>query len=217
MVSISTFYLHHAASTESGTLPSPGGAVTFTATWVASGLGNKILDDVPGTIQQTMQAGTVATTTYQAGLMGRWLSAPLAAQTIPAQTVVLRIAAKESSSSANAQIDFYLGLWRPSTGQYFAISGAGSPSAEIGTGETNYALTKSFGAITAQDGDLLLLEVQSAAIQAMATSYTVNIYYDGTTIDSTTSNRALMTFPTALTMYSPPSGPSPTDYWGAAA
>jgi hypothetical protein len=201
------FYFHDATTTDTGTLPNLGTIDTFAiSTGAASGaFTNRSMDGTIGTSQASSTITTLATTTTQQWVHRRFLSLPLAAQTIPPGTWALHFALSESSTNSNFNMQRGLiAVWRPSTGtkvgDIYAIDqvtvGLEAGTSEIATGGTYSTL-----AFTLQDGDILVYEAWSQQQQGMATAYTNTYFYDGTTEDSATSNAAYLQAPVDLPLF----------------
>lgn len=201
--SISTFYLHDAVSDDMGTLPSAT-VSPLEAAFPATGSGsNKSLDENVGTSQVTLL--TPCTTTTHS-IVERWLSAPLAAQTISAGTWVLDFAGKRSIGGV-INLTMFVGAWRPSTGALvgtiFDTDGVGEPTAvNVQISETVFTMTvTSGGALTVQDGDVLVIEIFGSNITSNST---LSFYYDGTTDPSTSSEATNLVPPVAISMLQTP-------------
>lgn len=208
MPSISKFYLHDAATADTGTLPAVTSSISTRGN--AETTPNKSMDDVAGSAQTSATISTSASTIQQFHKLARFLSAPLTAQTISAQNWTFRIAAAESNANSNMFLGLSIAVWRPSTGalvgRIFDGPGAGtSLGTEPGTTETAEAvMTVSGSAVTAQTGDILVVEIWTVSTQAMATSYTQTVYYDGATEGSATDQAAYVAPTTAVSMFVPP-------------
>lgn len=201
------FYWHDVATSNAGTLPGTGISVSVTTpTQIGSGV-NRSMDAAIGGAQTSRLITTLAQTGTQSAMIARFLSAPIAAQTIASQTITVRLGASE----ANANSDFLplavIAVWRPGTG---ALVGriadlVSSGSTEPGTGETaiSFQILATNG-IVVLDGDVLVFEIWRAAnTQVMATAYTNTVFYDGTTEGSTTSNAAHVEFTNNVALYTP--------------
>lgn len=204
------FYLHDATTTDTGTLPASGATVSgdTPGAGVTIALTNKTMNGTIGTAQASIAKTTLANTADQAVPIGRWLSDPIAAQTIAgAQTLTIHCGGSQSNTSSSFTITLNVQLWRPSTGAVVGAifdsnhaTGALLPS-PTGTVEADESQTVSSTAQTAQDGDVLVLELwRSHIAQGMATAYTNTIYYDGTTEGSATSNAAYLLFTNDVAM-----------------
>lgn len=190
-------YLHDAATTVGGTLPS--GPQVQSPHWSVSGATTlKTMNTTIGTGQTSKSGASTATTLFQFGLLGMWVSPPLVAgSTTSDLTSTINFAAAEDNLSMDfcedTRLDIY--IWRPSTG---AIVGTGVTSVSTYTGDVEplsanservvrCSRTGTPGVINYADGDVLVVEVWSRHAQASAAVYNGTIYYDGTT-ENTTAN-----------------------------
>jgi hypothetical protein len=201
------FYLHDAATSDTGTLPGAAASVsTITPDVIGSGV-NRSMDATIGVLQTSRLINTIARTTpTQGGLIARFLSAPIAAQTFADQAIDVRLGASEASTNSNFLPTYCLVVWRPGTG---AVVGrirdnpsTGGVGTEPGTTETN-TLVQVFTStpVTSQDGDVLVLELwRFPGTQAMATTYANTAFYDGTVEGSTTTNAAYLLFTNDVSM-----------------
>lgn len=207
------FYMHNATSTDTGTLPTGFGLVNGTASAVnVSGADtNRVADTTIGASQASGVLTTLANTSSQTSLIRRFLSAPLAAQTIAQQAVDSSAAWAESSLNSDFQPTAAVTLWRPGTGAVVGLVKSWSWG-EPGTAEA-WAVEASGGnssAQTALDGDILVFEFyRGSGVQGMATAYTNSFFYDGTTEGSSTTAASFVTFPNTLTFYTPTLSPPP--------
>jgi hypothetical protein len=137
---------------------------------------------------------------------GRYQSAPLAAQTIPAQTWTIVPDQGEGSTGANTFHWPYLAIYRPSTQQVVGtfLDGSGSFggvewSGGITTGNPqNYACS----AITCQDGDVLIYEAW-AALQTYGTAVPMSTGVHSWGMDEQFTR---IDSPYTLTFYTGPTG-----------
>lgn len=190
------FYFRLAAPSVSGTLPS-GEQATATAAFSATGSGTiKGLDLSPGTSFATISGTSSATTAAQDGYFGMFMSEPLPAATLGGGSIVLNIADRESNAASNFWINSINAyIWRPSTGTKVGTIRDSSGTSLGGTeGGTGYTVTHITGitssAVTAQAGDVLIVEVWARFTQSMGSNYTVDLGYDGTT-ENTTENASV--------------------------
>jgi hypothetical protein len=126
---------------------------------------------------------TLAQTGHQDGWLLRHSSPPLAAQTVNANTWTIALSVVESNNNANAFLALSVYLWRPGSSSVVGyIYDSDTPlGTEWTTTQAGQVITFSGSSVTAQDGDLLVLEVWEHATQGMTTSYTVTVYINGTT------------------------------------
>jgi hypothetical protein len=190
-------FLHVAASTDAGTLPSSSqtiSAVGRDAIPVGTET-NRSMDVTVGTSQVTQND----TFPGESELLARFLSAPLAAQTIPAANWTLAFAGSRASAPGFADVNWTIGVWRPSTGAVVGLIVDQDPSADvsiIATAGVEVALSKTFSgaSVVVQDGDILILELGTGG----STTVNLSVYYDGTTQGSTTSNAANLLAPNLI-------------------
>lgn len=171
-----------------------------------------------GAAQTTVQLASNASSSAQNYYFTRFVSPPLDAQTVSANTWTYNFAARESSTSANfpctgnnktIYISCY--LWRPGTGKVAAIlegSSTGNNS-EQGANISCFPTSFSGSQVTAQAKDVICLEVWFQITQGSATSYTDNYYFDGTTVNTTqgaivTNHASFLETPQNLTILTTP-------------
>ena len=136
----------------------------------------------------------------------RWMSGPLAAQTISG-TVLLAAALQHSSTTGITYCGAALVVWlyRPATGdkvvlydgpalsqREFDIT-AGSSAVQWGTGTA-----RTLSSTTVQEGDVLMVEY--GALYSVTASRTITGYWDGTTEASITTPASYVLFSNAITM-----------------
>jgi hypothetical protein len=203
------FYFHDATTTNTGTLPGAAASVSASApSRIATNGGiNRVMNDTIGVAQVTATLATLANTSSQTALIRRFMSAPIAAQTIASQNIIVRFAASQSSTNST----FWSGpvvvaVWRPGTGAvvgrfWDTTLAVETTTATTQTAYTHTRLAANVTGVTAQDGDILVVELwRSTQLQTMSTSYNNFIYYDGTTEGSNTSNAAHIEFVNDVTM-----------------
>jgi len=202
------FYLHNAASPDTGTLP---GASTLSATTpnvTATGASTNLdMDIAIGTAQVSQALTTLAVVTLQKNWFRRFLSKPLAAQTLTTGIWTIQGGASESSLASNLLLwGAVIKVWRPSTGAAVAtlLDSPTLGSVEPGTTETNISkATASITGVAINDGDILVVELWGQNTQGNTTARTNTVFYDGTTEASITSNAAFLLAPGAITMQAP--------------
>ncbi len=172
-------------------------------------LTNKSMDGTIGVSQTSLAYATDNTSaTDQKQPLVRFLGPLIAAQTISAQSVSYHAGVQQSNTNSVFQAWCCIGVWRPGTGALVGMlhdNIAIGAMAASGTGETAGSNSVISASVTAQDGDILVLEVwRNNSAQTMATSYTDTVYYDGTTEDSTTSNAAYLLFANDVALYVAP-------------
>lgn len=207
------FYLHRATANPPGTFPAAGTALGGTPTVTASGAGT--LRWLDGTISAASQTSAASTTNGTSNAQTAWhtrhVSAPLAAQTISAQTITYSLAASEGNAASNFNPSIYISLWRPGTGaEVGAILAVGTITAtEPGTGQTAVSGTGTSTARTSQAGDVVIIETWRKSVAPGATTARVNTtFYDGTTEASTTNVASFVNFANTLTFQA--IAPAPT-------
>jgi hypothetical protein len=200
------FYFHDAASPNLGTLPGAGTTSAVTPSVTAAGAGtNRDMDQTIGTAQANAALDTLAVTTLQRNWFRRFLSRPLAAQTLPTGAWTLQAAASEAAGASNMLVwGAVIKVWRPSTGTVVAtlLDNPQLGATEPGTAQTNISTaTGSIAGVAVNDGDVLMVELWSQNTQTSAQARTNTIFYDGTTEGSTTSNAAFLQAPGAINFY----------------
>ena len=123
---------------------------------------------------------SAAQTARQSGRFARFTSDPLASQTISANTWDYTLRNRESNANANAYKAASIYVWRPSTSS--VVGYVYDSNAEIGTewttNFTNDSSNISGSAVTATNGDVLVIEVWYTAAQGKAASYSNSIQYN---------------------------------------
>jgi len=126
--------------------------------------------------------------------LSRFSSQALAAQTISANTWTLAAAVKESDANAESITIASIYVYRPSTSAVvgFVYDSDTALGVEYTTSEDGQVYSLSGSAVTAQNGDILVLEYWVHSTQLLALGYTNTLYFDGTTnvVDSTTTDAA---------------------------
>jgi hypothetical protein len=204
------FYFHDAATPDTGTLP---GATTLSATapnvTAATAGTNRDMDQTAGTAQVSQGLTTNASAALQRNWFRRFLSRPLAAQTLPTGIWQIQGAVSESNLASNMfPWGAVIKVWRPSTGTTVAtllddpVLGISANEPTVINTETNAStLTPSITGVAVNDGDILVVELWAENTQGSATGYTNTIFYDGTTEGSAASNAAFLQAPGAITFY----------------
>jgi hypothetical protein len=205
MTAVSKFYFrYNSQAVPQGTYPST--SATTTAAGVAQarviGFTRRSMTPFHGWSHSVLNisTSTLANTADQSTCLAEFVSDPIAAQTISAQTITYSGEFVEGNAASNFQPRIYVTLWRPSTGT--AVGQLGNVLlAEPGTSAT--AITGNFTStsVTAQDGDVIIVEVwRSTVVQSMSTAYTQSGHFSGTTDGSTTDTAAYIQFANAITM-----------------
>lgn len=212
MATISKFYFHDAATPNTGTMPT-GAFATIGPDTTGDATGARTArdaTDVIGAAQTSASFTAQANTSVQRWGFRRFVSRPLAAQTIlfgSAASWTCAGARSESNTNHNQGITVTAYCWRPSTGAIVGTTTnnrvAFTPLAPASTAELTFSVGGSVGGtdLAISDGDILVFEVSDQFTQSMATAYTSSFFYDGTTEGSTTNNAAFITPPLALTLF----------------
>jgi hypothetical protein len=205
MTTISKFYLHDAATSNTGTMPGAGTPFFNDSTGDATGARTaRAANDTIGALQTSSLITATANTSLQNWGHRRFVSAPLAAHTFAAAdgNWTFSFAAAESNTNHNSSITISLSTWRPSTG-LIVSSGLFSSGASLSsTSETVHSVSVStLGTTSIIDGDILIIEITDRFTQSMSSAYTSTFYYDGTTEASATSCASFVTPPSALTLF----------------
>jgi hypothetical protein len=191
-------YFHDATNTQSGTYPSGRQGSTGFASGATdiSGSGTlKKMNSSIGSSQVNQGFSSAANQNIQKFFMRFWVSPPLDGnQTVGAGSYVLNYAHAESNTNMNLfTAGTYIYVWRPSTGSIVGevkstlVSGV-IPGTEPGAASSERVWHQSgigSSAVSALDGDVIIIELYWQFTQGMSTSYTGTIYYDGTTANTT--------------------------------
>lgn len=213
-------YLHAATTTNTGTLPGSTTQSATTPNVTATGAStNRVMDGTIGTSQTSIALTTLAQTTAQNNWFGRWMSPPLAAQTISGTGSAWGSGGATSQSNTNSAFTgsfCVVYAWRPSNGSRvgmivdhttssFGGMAIGMFNAAAETWTSTGATQAVTSSVTILDGDVLVAEVWSINNQAQskATAYTNTVFYDGTTEGSSTTSATYMIVNdnAALTLY----------------
>jgi hypothetical protein len=195
-------YLHEAVNSQSGTLPED--TTQYDDEFIslygsadaqfAGSLPVRTMTETIGTSQTSKGGSTLAQTTLQRITAVRFVSDPLAAQTILGSgTFVFNCACRVNSLNVGATIREPQGLacyiWRPATGlqvgsALFVTTFNGHAPSVINQEQVSEA-TSTFFDGTTLNGDVLVFEVTYHLTQTDAVSHTVDVFYDGTTVNRT--------------------------------
>lgn len=126
------------------------------------------------TAQTTYTYSSLAQTAQQSAMMARHSSQALQAQTINANTWTLIFEGVESNAAANAFLAISFYVWRPSTSSVVGYIRDSATTLGVEFNGSPQTVTFSGSSVTAQSGDILVLEAWNVATQAMATSYTIS-------------------------------------------
>lgn len=207
MATISKFYLLDAATPNTGTMPT--GAFDTNHDFEGDATGARTprdATDVKGTSNPDVKSLITANADINPQHWGhrRFVSRPLAAQTISAGTWTFSYARQESNLNHNASFRCDITVWRPTSSsiivQLVEIVGTEPTSAGAEQAES---VTGSAGSQVILDGDVLVFEISDVFQQGMSTAYTSQFSYDGTTEASTTTCASFVTPPAALTLFTP--------------
>ncbi len=149
---------------------------------------SRSLSKTKGSSQTSIQITSTATNATKSYYVTKFISDPLEAQTITAETWDFRLGIAESNSNMNLlginPVELY--VWRPSTGalvNYISdsatLTGFAEPSA-INTNKLNKG-TVSGSSVTVQEGDVIIFELWFRLTQGTSTAYNATAYFDGTT------------------------------------
>jgi hypothetical protein len=228
------FYLRRAAQTITGTAPATNASLSATAPLVTPGttngnattplLTNFSLDPNIGvTAQTSLVYTTKAATTNQNQPLMRFVSPPLAAQTIGQQVMGFSLGYAASSTVSVFWAATVWAIWRPSTGGLVGrlLDMPVSPSSGPATASQTVAAVNGGSGnvtpVTCQAGDVLVLELwRNSNVQTMATSYTNTLFYDGTTEGSATNTAAYINFANNIALASDVTEPATPTLGGPA-
>lgn len=220
MASADYFFLDD-VTTLSGTLPGASSlevtagraGPTITATGAAT---NRVLSQAAnsGASGNTLASiNTNATTSAQSAWLRRFISDPLAAQTIVIANDLTAAAAVSEGNGASNFVPIYgVYVWRPSTGALIATLGRadgltppGPVLAEPGT-TLGWQTQINGGGVLSQAvlaGDVIVVEVwRQLGAQSMGTSYANTFAYAGALTGSSSNAASLIDFGTALVFQS---------------
>lgn len=211
MPTISKFYLLDAATPNSGTMPTGAFIVANDATGDATGARTaRDATDTPGASQVAVTFTANADQTNQGWGWRRFVSRPLAAQTIDMNTAWTHsYASSESNLNHNQKVELNIYCWRPSTGAQVGagtqqVQGANITVANTQTANSTSTVIITGGTQAILDGDILVFEIWDNFVQSMSTAYTSTYDYNGTTEASTTSCASFVSPPAAITLQGGP-------------
>jgi hypothetical protein len=187
-------YFHVASSAVSGTLPTTEqSSLTAQKNFDAQTV-NRTMNTTIGTSQDFTEH-TAAHANGDNFFIAKWVSPPINAQTISANTWDYNFSTSQSSAATNfpvavtgsARVNIY--VWRPSTGAVVgtildgqgALSGVTEPAANT---QKNHVTTFSGSSVTALLGDVIIFEAWVASISNNNTG-TKRYYFDGNTVNTT--------------------------------
>jgi len=133
-----------------------------------------------GTSNTTVTINSLAQTARQSGRFARFTSDPLASQTISANTWDYTLRNRHSNASANTYKAGSIYVWRPSTSS--VVGYVYDSNAEIGivwtNNFTNDSSNISGSAVTAANGDVLVIEIWYTSAQGKAKTFILDIQYN---------------------------------------
>jgi hypothetical protein len=192
MADFTKLYFHDAVSPNTGTLPvnTPcWSSPTFTGD--ATGAATcRDATEVIGTANPDVESTitSLANSVQQCWGHRRFLSRPLASQTINSGNWVFSYARTESSLNHNMAIGCTKYFFRPSTGLVVgSVDTATGTEPSVAAAEQTHFFSINENGITIVDGDIVIFDVWSLFTQSMSTAYTDQFAYDGTTEGSTTA------------------------------
>jgi hypothetical protein len=220
---ISRFYLLDAASPNTGTMPSGASASpAWTLGTPTSGdaTGAEIVrdaTDTPGISNPDLESSITSAANLNAQRWGhrRFVSRPLANQILPAAgNWTFSYSRSESSLNHHQGIVCSIYAWRPTMGLKVGSSsdrptGTEPTIAATEQAESVSAATNNLAGLAIQDEDILVFDIASSFTQDMATSYTEQFAYDGTTDADTVSCASFVDPPAALLLLGDPPPPPP--------
>ncbi len=175
-----------------------------TANTIASG--ENTLSTTIGLSEQQVTFDSLTQTARQDAFVARFVTeVSLNAQTI--NPAIWRLAAcfSENSANANAFLALSLYVWRPGSNVVvgYVYDSATQLGDEWALTETGQIITFTGATVTASAGDVLVLEVWEDATQAVASRYTLSLYFSGTTpvvAGSTTDAGSYLEVPQTLSL-----------------
>lgn len=206
------FYLHDAATPNTGTMPSTSpsawdGGPTGAGSEASGASTARDATTTIGVANPDTESSITAAATSVLQRLGhrRFVTRPLAAQNVSTGSLTWTFSYARSESNTNHNGDIVLGVyaWRPGSGAQVgslivSITGA-VMAATAETADSKTAIEN--GAVTVQDGDILVFDVMSKFTQGMNTAYTDQFAYDGTTEASTTTCASFIICPTTLSFF----------------
>lgn len=153
------------------------------------------MDTNIGTSQASLVLNSNGTTSLQRYYFTRFVSPPLAAQTLTAQTWTYNYATVALSTSsafpaptaASVPVRVVCYVWRPSTTSVYAfiLDGNGGNGRATTTERSQVGTFTGSGFSGVQDGDVICFEVWFEITQTNTVATTDTFYYDGTTVNAT--------------------------------
>ncbi|MDN5845393.1 MAG: hypothetical protein L0H53_03870 [Candidatus Nitrosocosmicus sp.] len=234
---VTKLFFHAAAYSGGGTVPinQTGGAApalqgglslqTYGQPGADATSVSRSMNKTIGTNWTNFAITTIANTATHSYYITKFISDPLTAQTINANTWTFMTGIAETSFNVNliGYVPVMLYVWRPSTGVLVGqlannptITGYAEPD-EQGPANINKITFPQASNLAVQQGDVLILEIWNRFTQSSATAYQIGFYYDGPTDLSTSSTNddatniaSFIETPQDLTFTTDPGG-SPID------
>lgn len=205
-------YLHAAASSVTGTLPSAEqSTLTPDANFFTgvSDADNKTMNTTIGVSQANLTNTSTADTNAHNYYVMKWVSPLIYQGSISANTWTVEYGAKEANAAANfprsstgaMYVNCY--VWKPSDGTKVGTILDGNSAGdgeEAGTTQTVINYTFTGAAVTGlTPGDAVIVyELWAQVTQGNGTARVQDVYYDGTTENSTTNEAAFLSTPENL-------------------
>ena len=205
-------YLHSASSSVTGTLPTDEqSSLTPDANdFEGSRTTNRLMNTTIGVSQANLTNTSTGDTSSHNYYITRFVSPLIYQGAISANTWTFEYGAKESNAAANfpvsgtgvaGRVNCY--IWKPSDGTKVGTILDGNTNAdceEAGTSQSVINCTFTGAAVTGlTPGDaVLIIEMWAIVTQGNGTQRTQDIYYDGTTENSTSNEAAFLSTPENL-------------------
>lgn len=116
---------------------------------------------------------SLAQTAQQSAMIARFTSPRLRAQSVDANTWTVVFTGDESNNAANAFLAVSVYIWRPSNSSVVGFIRDSATTLGVEFNNSLQTVTFSGSAVTAEAGDILVVEAWNVATQSMATSYTI--------------------------------------------
>jgi outer membrane protein assembly factor BamB len=184
------FYFHEVTTPNAGILPAATTLSTTTPNKTANdGTAgtNRDMNQMIGSLQVSAAVTTATQMALQKNWFRRFISRPLAAQTLPTGVWTIRAGVSESNLASNMfPFGAVIKVWRPSTGTTVATL-LDNPELGISTNEPAAASTEisrtstvSIDGVAVNGGDMLVVELWAENTQGSTTARTNTIFYDVT-------------------------------------
>lgn len=192
-------FFHDAANALSGTFPTGEQSASLAVTKTVLDSGTlRTMDSITGIAPVSRSLSSSLTLATQTLFCAFFCSNTFdVAQPVGGgnQVITLNISNRQSSGNMNLGSDLRTSVyvWRPSTGTVVgyvndggAMTGDAEPSAALAQRVNNASVT-STTTVSAAAGDVLICEIWQQFVQASALGFSGAIYYDGTTVNTTTN------------------------------